>query len=113
MDEKTLNRPVTVALFAQEQYDGEWMPDDLMGAVAWLQAFLDQMPVEYRDTAEIEISSVGGYEGEHSASIQISYRRPPTDAEKQGLLNDEHRQSAANKAERHRQYLRLKTEFGD
>ena len=113
MDEENLNWPVTVTLFYQEQCDGKWMPDNLADAVAWLQAFLDQVPAEYRHTAKIEIDSVGSYEDSHYANIEISYQRPPTDEEKQARLAKEHQRNDARQAERRQQYECLKTEFGE
>ncbi len=108
MDEKNLNWPVTVTLFAQERYDGDWMPEKLTEAVAWLQNFLAQVPDEHRNEATIDI----GYE-EYSANIDISYQRPATEAEKQERLSNERRQTDRSTAERRQHYERLKTEFGE
>jgi hypothetical protein len=70
-----------VRIFRQERYDGEWLPEKLSDAIAWLQEKLESVPTEYRDSAKIEIDSVSSWEDSHYASIEISYRRPPTEAE--------------------------------
>jgi hypothetical protein len=70
-----------VRVFRQERYDGDWLPEKLSDAIAWLQGMLDSVPAEYRDSAKIEIDSVSSWEDSHYASIEISYRRPPTQAE--------------------------------
>ena len=113
MDEENLNWSVTVTLFDQERYDGKWMPCNLADAMAWLQAFLNQVPGEYRHTAKIEINSVGLYQDSHDANIEISYRRPATHEEKQARLAEERQWNDAEEAKRRQQYERLKTEFGE
>src|SRR5579864_1132178 len=70
-----------VHVFRQEQYDGEWLPEKLSDAIAWLQEKLEIVPNEYRDSAKIEIDSVSSWKDSHYASIEISYQRPPTEAE--------------------------------
>ena len=70
-----------VTLFRAERYDGEWMPEKLHEAIAWLLGYLNQVPEEYRDRATIEISSESGYEDSHYASILIEYQRPDTKEE--------------------------------
>ena len=89
MNDENLNWPVTITLFDQEQYDGNWIPGGLIKTIAWLQQFLGQVPIEYRDTATIEINSVGSYEDSHYATIEISYQRPPTEGEKQRRMTKE------------------------
>lgn len=111
MDEKNLNWPVTVTLFDQERYDGDWMPEKLTEALAWLQGFLNQVPVQFRDKATIEISSVSSYEDSHYASIGISYNRPPTKAEKEARLTEEHQRIDAREASEREVYERLKAKF--
>ena len=111
MDEENLNWPVTVTLFNQERYDGEWMPEKLTEAIAWLQKFLEQVPEECHQAASIEIGSTGGYEGDHYATIEISYERPPTAEEKQERLNKEQRDQVAQEANERRAYERLKTKY--
>lgn len=112
MDEKELNWSVTVTLFDQEQYDGNWIPEKLTEAVAWLQGFLEQVPVQFRDKATIEISSVGSYEDSHYAAIEISYQRPPTHEEKQGRLAEERQRYDAREASEREVYERLKAKYG-
>ena len=68
-------------VFDNEQYDGEWPPENAAECVAWFSRKLEYIPEEHRATAKIEIDSVGGYEGEHYARIQIYYDRPETDDE--------------------------------
>ena len=108
MDEENLNRLVTVTLFDKERWDGEWMPETLTEAIAWLQQFLEQVPVEFRETATVDIS---GFE-DYAARIEISYQRPPTDTEKQGRLAEERQLNKERENKERRQYERLKAKFG-
>ena len=112
MDEENLNWPITVTLFAQEKHDGEWTPENLVDAIAWLQGFLEQVPVEYREAATIEITSERDYDW-HKPYIEISYQRPPTDADKQERLAKEKQRRDKQVAERRQHYEHLKTEFGE
>ena len=47
----------------------------------WLQEQIDQIPEPFRHAADIEIDSEGGWEGEHHATIEITYWRPANAAE--------------------------------
>lgn len=108
MDEKSLNQPVDVALFYKCGGSSDWMPEKLTEAISWLQKFLDQVPDEYRDVVTIEIDV-----DEYSPDICISYRRPPTEAEKQSRLDKEQQQIDETRTYRRQEYERLKAEFGE
>jgi GGDEF domain-containing protein len=79
-------------------YDSNgWPPEDPAGFMAWFQDRINQIPEEHRAKATIEFSSEGGYYGEHSAHIEITYMRPETDEQYQSRLRreaDEARQKA-------------------
>lgn len=60
---------------------GEYSDDKLVSVIDWLTKKLAKIPAEHRDAARLEISSVGGYEGEHHAEATIYYDRPETDEE--------------------------------
>ena len=55
--------------------------DRLVRVIAYLTDVLNAIPAEYRDTARLEIDSVGGYGGEHHAEVAVYYERPETDEE--------------------------------
>lgn len=78
--------PVEVVVFEQQRYGGEWMPEKLTDAVAWLQGLLEQVPAEHRDAVKIDIDSTSSYEDSHYATIKVSYWRPPTAEEREGRL---------------------------
>lgn len=87
--QKTISKTVN-------QYDGDWPPDDAAGALAWFQAKLADVPLEFRSTARIEIDSEESY-GSSKATIEISYTRQETDEEEA-----QREQQAAALAERRR-----------
>jgi len=62
-----------VTVFDQEQYDGDWPPQNLAAAIEWLKGKLEQVPPEYRHKAEVEFDSCGGYYDDHYAVIRIGY----------------------------------------
>jgi hypothetical protein len=53
----------------------------LTDVVDWLKDWSREVPAKYRDTARLNVESVGGWEGEHHAELEIYYERPETDAE--------------------------------
>lgn len=63
-----------------KQYDGDWPPTDAVGALAWLQAKLDDIPAEFHGGAKIEFDSAIRYDSNY-ATIEFSYVRPETDEE--------------------------------
>lgn len=81
----TKYRTITVEVCNLEQYDGDWptsdCPSTLMGAIAWFNNKLAEIPEEYRATARCEIASTGGWEGCHYGHIEINYQRLETKEE--------------------------------
>lgn len=78
---------VKVTLLNQSVYgnitpEGDYRSDSIPNLVDWLNEQLEEIPAEYRDSARVEIESVGGWEGEHHAEITITYERPETADEK-------------------------------
>lgn len=79
------------------QYDNDWPPEDAVGALAWFQAKLDEVPQESRRTARIEIDHEE-YFGTNKATIVITYMRPETDEEQsqrekeEALMVEQHRE---------------------
>lgn len=62
------------------EYGGNgWPPEDPAGFMAWFQDRIDRIPAEHRQGAKIEFSSEGGYYGDHTPHIEITYMRPETD----------------------------------
>ncbi len=86
----------TVRVFDVSRYDGDWMPAKMADAIAWLQEMMAKIPEAHRDSATIEIDSVGSYENSHYASICIEYSRPPTPVEVEARKNSARRQAAQN-----------------
>lgn len=74
----------TVTLVNQERYDsGPFEFDDkLVSFVSKVAVILESIPMEFRNSAEIEIDSHSGYEGSSYASIKIEYARPASAEEK-------------------------------
>lgn len=85
--------------------------DKLSKFVSFFAALLQKVPEQYRDTATVEIDSVGGYEGEHHAEIIVSYERPETEAEKTARLREEAREREAATRNERGQYERLRAKF--
>lgn len=81
---------VTVKIFDGEEYDGDWptqgYPGRLTDAIAWFQSKLNKIPERFRSEAGCNISSVGGYEGEHHGCISVWYTRPETSSEQRKRL---------------------------
>lgn len=70
-----------ITVVAAEQYDPGFPPGRLLEFAAWLQAIINEIPEECRESAEIEIDSTSSYYDSHYAQVQVTYRRPETDKE--------------------------------
>lgn len=95
-----------ITVFSAQRYDGDWLPEKLDDAIAWLREKLGEIPAEYQDSAEIEIDSVGSYEDSHYASITIQYDRPST-PEEIAAIDAERRKRLTADIARHEQWARL------
>jgi hypothetical protein len=75
------NKRVIVFSDSRYGFKGDWPSDQAYECIAWFAAKVAEIPEEYRESGEIELNSVNGYEGEHYPAIKISYTRPETDEE--------------------------------
>ncbi len=85
MSEETLVRVVT---FSDEEWSPDFPPDNLNKFSKWFEQQVNKVPLEYRDSARIYITSVSGYEDDHNAEVEIIYRRPETEEETTERLNN-------------------------
>ena len=78
---------IIVTVADHERYDsgpfdfGDGTAGSLDRVIASLVTIRESIPAEYRDAAFCEFRSQSGYDGDHSPSIEIDYRRPETDEE--------------------------------
>lgn len=107
-----LNYPVTVTVCNVEQYDIGFPPDDAIGFASWLAAKFAEIPPEYMPSAKVEIDTVSSYEDSHYATVEIVYRRPPTDAEVQERIAEIGASEAAQKAKELRLLETLTRKYG-
>lgn len=107
-----MKQQTRIAVFDEEQYDGEWPPEDAAECVAWFAGKLEAVPAEHRATARIEIDSAGGYEGSHYGRIKIYYIRQETDEETASREKEEQRRQQAQKEHELRTLAELKAKYG-
>lgn len=86
---------VRVTVLNESLYGESYTLADWQG---WLKKQFDMAPPEYRDSAVLEIESVGGYEGEHHTEATLYYYRPETEAERDSRHSRE--QASADEEER-------------
>lgn len=107
---------VKVVVYEKEVF-GSCLPgksyedDDLLAVRDFLNECLKDIPPEYHTTSKFAIDSVGGYEGEHHAELQIYYERPETKKEREARHAEWRRQDAAEEAEDRAAYAQLKARF--
>lgn len=94
----------TVTVFNGESYESDWPGEAAHDCMEWFAAKLAEIPPEFKASAQIEIGSASGYEGDHSGCIEITYERPETDREAAERLYKENH-AARNKEARDRQTL--------
>lgn len=105
----------SVEVFDGEQYRSEDFPGydwSLPEVIAWFQSKLALIPAEYRAGSRCEISSIAGYEGSSTATIEISYKRKETDEECQAREAQEQARRADKEAQERAAYEQLKRKFG-
>jgi hypothetical protein len=109
----------TVYVVDQEQYEsgpfafGESYEDgSLKRVIESLIAIRESIPAEFRERARCEISSTGGYEGSHYATIEVSYERPETPEETANREENAGRARALADAKQRAEYDKLKAKFG-
>lgn len=71
---------VTVTVHSSEEYDDDWIPENLVAAIDWLRAYLESVPEQFRNNVEIKFGTRSSYDSSY-ADMSISYRRPETEAE--------------------------------
>lgn len=113
----TARGTVTVQVLRESHFGScSTVPEKLSEAIAWLRDHLRSIPMACRDSAKLEIESVGGYEGDHHAEVSISFARPETDDEWAARRADVERRIALWRAKRERderkEFARLKAKFG-
>lgn len=77
-----------------------------------LHKIRNSIPEEYRTKARCEISSEGGYEDSHSASITVKYYRPETPGETAAREAEMANETAAKEAQEKSAYEALKRKYG-
>ena len=90
--------------------DCAYFPTKATEFLAFWQEKLMLIPVEYRDSAEIEIETYQSYESEYIQAT-VSYTRPENKEEKQERENREACNDKVRKHEKLRMYNQLKQEL--
>ena len=88
IDALQLRQEKRITVVSAEQYDPGFPPSPLLEFAAWLGAIIEEIPEEYRATAQIEIDSVGSYYDSHYGQVEVTYRRPETDEEWEARKQD-------------------------
>ena len=96
---------VTEYLFRGRNYDDD-VPDSVIEFIGWLNGLLENVPVDRRETVEIEISG-----SEYSAEIEISYSRPETDSEQKARVQQHNKYVAETEAREREQLASLKRKY--
>lgn len=113
----TKRQNVKVCIHQQSVYgslvdDSKFEADTLKELIEWLGEKLDEVPDEYKDSAKLEIESVGGYEGEHHAEVEIFYSRPETDVEMSARVAEDLRRAEHRTAQELQTLAALKAKYG-
>ena len=107
-------KTTSVRVTKQEQYDeGSFVFDGTLDdVIASLQTIRNMIPEEYRASAECEITSKGGYEDSHYASIEVTYGRPETDAEVTDRLRSELLRKEVKERQERETFKMLQKKYG-
>jgi hypothetical protein len=107
---------VTVTVYHHEIFgsmlkENKYSPDTLFQIRAWIDVLLEKIPAEFRDSAKMEIDSVGGYEGEHHAEVTVTYERPETAKETEARKAEEAATREEQEARERRMYEQLRAKY--
>lgn len=110
---------VRVTVVSQEDHDGgpfdfgeSYTRGSLLRVMRSLEAILGSIPVEYREAASCEITSRSGYEGDHNATIEVTYDRPETPDETARRVAKIEAERQQRIAQERATYEALKAKFG-
>ena len=106
-----MKRSRTVIVFEEEQYDGEWIPNNAAEVLEWLSDKVNSIPEEFRDSALFEVDARSNYEDSAYASIRISYVRPETDEEEAKREDEERRHAERRRDGELRKLAELKAKY--
>lgn len=82
-------------------HDEKYDEDTLAETIEFLQWLMEKIPPAFKSSARFRIDSVGGYEGEHHAEVEVYYERPETDDERsERKRREDAEQRAAERRER-------------
>lgn len=98
---------VQVTVFNGTRYESGFPPEDLPGFVDWLNAKIAEIPLEHRANAKIEITSHSSYYDSCESGIEITYRRPETDAQYKSRLKREEEEEKAKALAQERNELAI------
>jgi hypothetical protein len=110
-DDDPTPRIVRENVFGGERWNGDWPPEAAAGFVAWFQELLADIPDEWRQSARIELGSMGGYEGDHSPTIEVTFDRLETPDEIAERQEGWRWQQAEAVARQRSEYEALKAKF--
>jgi len=51
-------RDIEIVIFEQEEHDGEWPEENAAKFIKWFSDKVNTIPIEYRDSAKIELDSM-------------------------------------------------------
>lgn len=91
-------------------YNEDFMPENLVVAIEWMQSYLEQIPPEFRGSGKIEIKTDDSY-GAATAHMTISYVRPETGEEERERLAREVRDTMSVEARERAELARLKAKY--
>jgi len=86
-----------VLVYESDEYCSDFPPTNLQEFVLFFNEMLRNIPEQYKDSAEIEVSSEGYYGESPYAAIKVSYERPETEEEKKEREKRERSQKLSQK----------------
>ena len=103
---------VGVTVLSSSPCYGEWFPEKLVDAIAWLNELLEEIPEEHRSQTIITVESETDYDG-HNPRVVIAYRRPETDEEMADRIRREKQGEEYRKARELETLKRLQEKYKD
>jgi hypothetical protein len=103
----------TVTVFESDHLYNDAVPaGKLTDAISFLTAKLNEIPEQYRDSAELHIGSLSDGYGASWAEVKITYERPLTAGESEQMIRGRRMAVERREAMERATYETLKAKFG-
>jgi hypothetical protein len=102
---------VKVTIYKKIQWDEDWPPENLLLFIARFNEKLKEIPIEYRNSAQISIEGITPYGNDPRSEIKIFYYRDLTTEERTKMKASKERNKQAIREHELKELERLTNKY--